>query len=353
MERRNYVLDAIRILSFIWILLFHAKIHYGFSIGFGPINTMVNLGACGCSIFFVLSGFLLRRKYNGGGLIREGRLRQYYLCRLKAIFPLYYLFLVISFLSGYRFPNSIKKTLLLIPAELLLTQTWFSDNTFGYFFNDNFWFLSVLLFLYIVFPYLSELQDMLKNEHRRILTACIMLGSVYLFSTCIILDDSFQNYYTNPLLRLPEFSFGMLVADSVVSSEENKKKNRAGLMIASVIAMLVLMERVGWPLFRGEYNLYNLFIFPFFYYILKYSETIDVTYKHLNKALPVVAKFGMSIYLSQSISIMLIDEYDIKISVPWLDFIVITILIAGVVQIVTNKGMEIIDRFNSNRINEE
>lgn len=61
MRKRVDGLNFIRILGMTMILLFHAKLMYGFSVGIPWMNRLVSLGAVFVTVFFMLSGFGLRK----------------------------------------------------------------------------------------------------------------------------------------------------------------------------------------------------------------------------------------------------------------------------------------------------
>ena len=103
-------------------------------------------GDCGVSFFFILSGFVLSLGY--GSRIREGTFcyGRFMLRRLRKIYPLHLLCLLF-FLVVSR--SDFDLTVLL--NELLL-QSWVPDPNYYFSCNSVSWFLSSLLFCYLVFP---------------------------------------------------------------------------------------------------------------------------------------------------------------------------------------------------------
>lgn len=330
MNKRNISIDALRILSIVWILLFHAQIHYGLASGIAMLDSLIGLGACGCTVFFVLSGYLLRRKYKDTNLVEIPKLKEYLKKRMLSIYPSYVLFLIICILMHYRFPDGIKQTILLIPIEALMIQTWFSPAMFGMLYNDNFWFISVLAFMYLIFPIINSCENAIKCKRRKLVLVILVVVSWIVFDFSIETGDAFQHYYANPLFRIPEFIFGVVSAD-VVGEYPRKASlfKRCGILFIG----LFVMERVFWPRFVNNYNLYNLIVLPMVFFYLQYSSEHDSFGQLIDSIIGRLSKYGMAIYLSQSASIMLITDYKLCFFGQVIDFVLVTIIIAIIVHV--------------------
>jgi len=61
MNKRVDGLNFIRIIGMTTILLFHARLIYGFQIGVDWIDELIFIGAIFITVFFMLSGFGLRK----------------------------------------------------------------------------------------------------------------------------------------------------------------------------------------------------------------------------------------------------------------------------------------------------
>lgn len=109
-----------------WILCFHAWTYYGFATKNLIVNELISVGAVGCTIFFVLSGFGLRMKY--GSLLISDRfvLKSFYLKRLIALYPAYFILLMIAYLYNIYIGVSIKTIAVIMPIQLSLLQNIFS-----------------------------------------------------------------------------------------------------------------------------------------------------------------------------------------------------------------------------------
>lgn len=59
-------INIIKIICCMIILLFHTYGFFGFNVNNETIMTFIELGACGCTIFFMCSGFCLQLGYGGG-----------------------------------------------------------------------------------------------------------------------------------------------------------------------------------------------------------------------------------------------------------------------------------------------
>ena len=52
-------LDGLRALAFIWVMWMHVSVAHGTNAGNGLLNSLVDVGQCGVSVFFALSGYLV------------------------------------------------------------------------------------------------------------------------------------------------------------------------------------------------------------------------------------------------------------------------------------------------------
>lgn len=76
MKKRIEEINYIRIGCMLAILLFHARIHYGLSLGNLVLDEFVSIGAVAIVGFFMISGFCIRQQYRGmktiiGGVFKK------------------------------------------------------------------------------------------------------------------------------------------------------------------------------------------------------------------------------------------------------------------------------------------
>ena len=178
-------------------------------------------------LYFLLSGFSLALAYgrkdwsnklpwekleNGERRFEYG---PYLQNRFARIGPLYYLtqilFIPAYILLGghdaqFYSPVTLGSTIL---ATLTCTNTWFYPLSRRPF-MDPAWTINTLFFFYLVFPFLlPRLQKLNYNT----MASCIVLLNLFQFPFVLPMfwiPDSYWIITSNPLLRLPVFTMGML-----------------------------------------------------------------------------------------------------------------------------------------------
>lgn len=164
-------------------------------------------GDCGVSFFLILSGFVLCNGFEDRicrGEISYGR----FVCdRLSKIYPLHVLCLAAAI--AVQLPVLTAADILPDVSNLLLLQAWIPDSSYYFSGNSISWFLSALLFAYLLFPPLVHLPGHLGLRG----TAsgiCAML-TVY-FIAVYFTQHMVNNFiYVNPMMRLTDFVLGMFL----------------------------------------------------------------------------------------------------------------------------------------------
>jgi len=154
-------------------------------------------GDCGVAFFFMLSGFVCSLSY--GQRICEGVFRygDFIWKRLKKLYPLH-LFSLLFFLLVSQTTLDLK-----VLANALLLQSWVPDPDWYFSCNKVSWFLSSLLFCYVVFPWVyRHLSEYLTLA---VLTACAV---VYWLTPY---DRVNAVLYVFPAVRFIDFYIGMLL----------------------------------------------------------------------------------------------------------------------------------------------
>ena len=136
--------QALRGFAFLLIFLWHLNI--------------LHLGSAGVSIFFVLSGFLLTLRYKED--YPQSRIRDSLKFTYDHIKKLYLLYVITSiaclpFLIPKRHGDWLR-ILKRILVNLILIQTWFTKIDIRYALNNPSWYLSAMVFIYMLFPHIRK-----------------------------------------------------------------------------------------------------------------------------------------------------------------------------------------------------
>lgn len=151
MESKNRInsLQALRALAFIGIFMVHAKIAWGWS-------------RLGVSIFFAMSGFLMTYIYWDrevpNNIISAIK---FSISKIKKLYFLHIITMVaVVMIDVWIYINrgilmdSIRMMIKNIVLNIFLLQSWYPDSTVNVALNGVAWYLSVALFLYIIFPFI-------------------------------------------------------------------------------------------------------------------------------------------------------------------------------------------------------
>lgn len=204
-------LQALRALAFLGIFFEHA--HF-----------CICWPTLGVSIFFVMSGFLMTKRYENVELIPSPK--NCFFFSLKKIMKLYPLHIITmlcaAVLSAARIVNNnlslraIAGLANKIIFNAALLQTWFPDCTVSISLNEPAWFLSAAMFLYFMFPWLKKIINRYSTVELCIL--CVIVLLVQTISCVLFLDflgDRKTVYiwfmYSFPVFRLGDFFIGCVI----------------------------------------------------------------------------------------------------------------------------------------------
>lgn len=200
-------------------------------------------GDMGVACFFVLSGFCYALGYGSKVTSAQFNYRSFVKSRLVKFYPLHWITLLLAI------PISIYaalgwKNILVLGANALLVQSWIPISTVYYSYNGVSWFLSDMVFLVAVFPFLSRLLDSGSRRWLFIIPAVAVYGAL-----CIWTPSDLRNtiLYVNPVVRLCDFAVGILAGmwylrlKDNVSVTESVQRHKVLLRIVSAASLLVLL----------------------------------------------------------------------------------------------------------------
>lgn len=204
-------LQALRALAFLGIFFLHA--HF-----------FVSWPSLGVSVFFVLSGFLLQYTHDQKSTdISIKKCLKFSVDRIKKLYPLHIItmlfasvrLLAVIVRNGSQigaWVNFVTKIIL----NCTLTQTWVPYSTICTSLNGVAWFLSVMLFLYVLFYPIAKIVRTRNLASLMLICAGILVGEVIL---CIPLVRIFGNdspiyiwfMYYFPVFRIGDFFVGCVL----------------------------------------------------------------------------------------------------------------------------------------------
>ena len=245
---------------FALVIFFH---HFSFDIGgeglFGAGGDM------GVAFFFILSGFVMSQGYMKKETSSKSHesLFRFIVKRLSKIYPLHVVCLVIAILLR---GTLIKPDL----ANLLLLQSWIPDPNWYFSGNAVGWCLSDFLFFYAVFPFFCKV---IKKNYRLFLYSFFICLAFYIFIIPFIPYDYWDGIiYINPLTRLLDFLFGIILWEWLKNSGKSSLDSLSPLLAALAVLVVLAFTTIVWYVFPSAYNL-SLLWWPSLALLLIYSVT--------------------------------------------------------------------------------
>jgi peptidoglycan/LPS O-acetylase OafA/YrhL len=209
-------LTGVRGLAVLWVVVYHAHQHFTGSEWFPVLSA----GYLGVPLFLMLSVSLLLKS-----LDRKPALGRYFKRRIRRIWPLYFISLLLVFV--FLAPGHSLLTLL---ENLTFLGVWIHGVGTGY--NYVFWTLQVEELAYLTYPLLHRLD----LRGKRLVAASLILSSVsgiWLYPTA---------YLFLPL-ALASFGWGILIYTGDV-----RKYGRSSLWVLVILALFWPDTSPGWDL---------------------------------------------------------------------------------------------------------
>jgi len=184
-EKRFIQIDLLRILAISLVIIFHTLL------AIYNQNSLRKIGFLGISLFFIISGFLLAKKYPR----YQKFSKEWFLKRYAKLAPYYYLalILIIILFGAQAYRGNLFGNLF---SHFLFIDFLFPKFIYGIIASA--WFFVPLLLLYALFPYINKYIKM----HKGFLAIAFFISILYRF-----FSGGFGSF--SPLFFLGEFVFGM------------------------------------------------------------------------------------------------------------------------------------------------
>ena len=289
MKKRFPLLDIYRILIVFVVLLFHLCIHFGYDTPFKFCNRFLYNGAVTMTGFFMLSGALLTFLYSDADLFSGNEPMAFYKKRFSKIYFLYAVVLLLFYATLY-FPKPIE--LWLLPMQIVPLQAFF-PKTFNNFINSGTWFVSDLLFVYLMFPFLNRL---LKKIETHLRTAFLTVwGLIVYFS--IVEAYTGQSLYVSPAVRTLEFAAGMICARTAMLRETGRLRYGMMFLLSLILTVIAAGASPRWHFFNHQ--LYkNHYLYTDWFLVPLSAWTIYCGLKADGDKLPEILRSKAIVYLS-------------------------------------------------------
>lgn len=207
-------LTGLRFIAALYVFLFH--IHINWPLTAQPfLKNILDQGAIGMSLFFILSGFVLCYQYSDRPTVSY---TEYLINRFARIYPIYLLAAVVT-LPWFGIPSEAGATVgtltaiaqgaMLVLVNIFMIQAWF-PQLFVLWNIGGSWSISVEAFCYVLLPVALPFMARLSRSNLRIVIAiCIILAAIPGLFVKLFETSAPFSFYSMPIYRLPEFLSGV------------------------------------------------------------------------------------------------------------------------------------------------
>lgn len=251
-------LTSLRFIAAFWVLLFHTAPPTLRAAA--PV--LIELGYCSVSFFFLLSGFVLALAYLGRP--KPVDKCDFWMARFARIYPLFFIticadvpFLFAARLHKYATTMAAFKTVLTFFATAFMLKAWWPQRFMGL--DDPNWSLSVEVFLYCIFPFVTGYLWRQTIACSLALLFVFYLAGGLLAGSAIEMNLDARVSLYNPLLHVAGFMQGILLAKlykacNKSSHRQNRLRSFSGAMVVLSVALILLVARLQATLPRAFFH---------------------------------------------------------------------------------------------------
>lgn len=245
-------LNGLRAFSIILVILSHLLIVESFPVGFKILLRPFANGEIGVRIFFVISGFLitwllLKEREKTGKI----NLRKFYLRRLLRIFPVFYFYILVVWLTGKILGNEVEPEIIFISAVYLQNFSFAGSHWL----LAHSWSLAVEEQFYLIWPWISKKANTVLPA-----TAVALVFIIGAFARVVAYKyPSVSNFLLLPFLQHADFLFSGCVLAFMRFNKNNwldsLLKRISGLVILGGLFLVFVLGH-----YEGDPNLDRFFL---------------------------------------------------------------------------------------------
>ncbi len=226
--------------------------HFGFD-----NRIVMSFGDCAVNWFMMMSGFVLCAAHENrlaplyaSGLLKPNLsdISHFISKRIRHLAPMYFLGLILMVvLRRYEFRIDTFLT------SALMIQSWVPDRNFYFGYNSPAWFISDIMFCYLLF--LPLLWYISKYGARKLFVATVLIYGVLLLTINPANPEGTSYFfYIFPVMQLPAFILGMVIWQIASKLRRTSTPPHCNTLILCVLAILTLTI-AGYGFFPERINL--------------------------------------------------------------------------------------------------
>lgn len=320
---RLSVIDFLKGYSIFTIVIFHLLALYFGGIAPDVFFKAISFVGPGVHVFILCSGFGLCLSQ----LKKTISPLDFYKKRFAKIYIPYIIVVLISAAIPFVDKGYIgNDRLIALLSHIFLFKMFDSNLTCS--FGVHFWFISMIIQFYIIFPYLYKV--FIKTSNKKFITICIVLNLIWATFVAIIGKEEYRAWNSFFMQYLWEFALGMILARFYIKNNNTLSIPSKSILCLVSILGLVLYGLMGFS--GGILKLYNDIPALFGYLslaLLLYSFSIGF----INKFFSYTSSFSYEWYLIHPLifsCVLILNNYFFKSnSYPKLALLAILALIAS------------------------
>lgn len=255
-------INSLQSLRFIMaLMIFHH--HFFYEPNYVQI---VQFGTFPVTFFFILSGFMMSLGYADKVEAGNFDYRKYLCKRLIRICPLNFiclaLILLVPLITDIYHADyylMVKRLASVVPSALLI-QSWIPIQKVYFSGNAAAWFLSDILFCYVVFPWLIRFCA----QNHKLIKLLVILVVYFCIVTTIPYEYVHTFVYINPLFRIVDFVVGIEVY--ILFRKLSQQSIKASFLTKTAVELLVCLFAAAvmllFPLVPIRFSYVSLFWLP-------------------------------------------------------------------------------------------
>lgn len=279
------VINLLRFVAAFWVLIFHARIHFGDLPDLWPIMPIIEQGVLAMSLFFMLSGFILSYRYSG--FTEPGSWSAFYKARVARLYPVYLFMGIVTIwtlgstregflLAEWGAGGQLIWLAIVVGLFVLALQAWFPAFFSVWNFGGS-WSLSVEAFFYSMFPALREKFNSMSNGA---LVAVIYGTPLVLILILVGMIASLHDekvssivFYSVPIYRLPEFLLGIAGYCYFLERRGNLNYLKVAAGASAGIGLILLYFVGDLP---GNIDYGAFFVLPFLFAFVVFAKPFQL-----------------------------------------------------------------------------
>jgi len=223
---------------------------------------VIQFGLFPVAFFFILSGFVMTIGYSDKVVVDTFCYKQYITKRLIRIIPLnaicLALYLLIPLATDVVNHRLSLSTYILSIPDLMLIQAWIPIKAVYFSNNSVAWFLSDMLFCYLLFPVIMK---WMRGRNGLFFFVSILIA--YFIVIPFIKGDSIHALlYISPFFRIVDFLLGIMLCLILKQNLEGKRKPLAGTAIEVFALSIAIFAIVAFPKIPIVYSTASFYWVP-------------------------------------------------------------------------------------------